>query len=69
MKVKPKTPVKYNDQRYEIGQEFEIAKADYEQHKSILEVIEEDQEPEEDKADGGTTEPDKQVTGKATRKK
>lgn len=42
MKVKSKTPVFYNGQRFEVGEEFEITKTDFEQHKGILEVTEGD---------------------------
>ncbi|HBX22667.1 MAG TPA: hypothetical protein DEF34_03365 [Desulfotomaculum sp.] len=51
MKVKATTPVKYKGTPYTIGQEFEMDKKDYDACKKVLQVAEEEKEPEKGLAD------------------
>lgn len=46
MKVKADRNVRYKGETYAAGQEFEMTREDYEQHRKILQVTEEDKEPE-----------------------
>lgn len=43
MKVKADRTVRYQGKSYTAGQEFEIAKEDYAQHKDILTIIEQEE--------------------------
>lgn len=45
MKVKADRTVRYGGETYPAGQEFEMAREDYEQHKEILTVTEDEKAP------------------------
>lgn len=45
MKVKADRNVRYKGETYAAGQEFEMTREDYEQHKKILQIVEEKSTP------------------------
>ena len=45
MRVKADRTVRYKGETYPVGQEFEMTRKDYEQHKGILTVTEEEKAP------------------------
>jgi len=50
MKVKADRTVRYKGESYVAGQEFDMTRKDYEQHKKILTVTEEEKDPAKVKA-------------------